>query len=143
MRLTHIMKYDFPKAFMHYKPRSKKISGVILISHAKSVLLVKGRKKNKWSFPKGHIKGSETMLQCALRECLEETGISLNDYQYNYSKKLNSGEYFIYHIPYELKHNVYDTNEISDIAWLSIPCMMNLCTNTDVNAFLKDYKNYV
>lgn len=134
---------SFPKAFSHYKPRSKKISGVILISKRDTVLLVKGRKKNKWSFPKGHIQGSETVQQCALRECFEETGISLNDYEYNYSKKLNSGEYFVYRIPYELKHNVYDTEEIIDIAWVSIPAMMNLHTNTDVNAFLKDYKSYV
>jgi len=134
---------DFPKAFSHYKPRSKKISGVILISKRDTVLLVKGRKKNKWSFPKGHIQGSETIQQCALRECFEETGISLKDYQYNYSKRLNSGEYFVYRIPYELKHNVYDTEEIVDIAWVSIPAMMNLYTNTDVNAFLKDYKSYI
>jgi 8-oxo-dGTP pyrophosphatase MutT (NUDIX family) len=134
---------DFPKAFSHYKPRSKKISGVILISKRNTVLLVKGRKKNKWSFPKGHIQGSETIQQCALRECFEETGISLNDYQYNYSKRLNSGEYFVYRIPYELKHNVYDTEEIVDVAWVSIPAMMNLYTNTDVNAFLKDYKSYI
>jgi 8-oxo-dGTP pyrophosphatase MutT (NUDIX family) len=134
---------DFPKAFSHYKPRSKKIFGVILISKRDTVLLVKGRKKNKWSFPKGHIQGSETIQQCALRECFEETGISLNDYQYNYSKRLNSGEYFVYRIPYELKHNVYDTEEIVDVAWVSIPAMMNLYTNTDVNAFLKDYKSYI
>jgi bis(5'-nucleosidyl)-tetraphosphatase len=134
---------QFPNAFRHYTPRSKKISGVILISHNNTILLVKGRKMNKWSFPKGHIEGSETIYQCAIRECFEETGISLNNYEYNYSKKLNSGEYFIYKIPYELKHNMHDTEEISDIAWVSIPSMMNMYTNTDVNAFLKDYKSYV
>lgn len=133
----------FPKAFSHYKPRSKKISGVILITNSNKILLVKGRKRNKWSFPKGHIQGSETVHQCALRECYEETGITLNDLEYSFYKKLNSGVYFIYRIPDELDYTVYDKKEICDIAWLSIPSMMNLITNTDVNAFLKDYKSYV
>jgi len=140
INMTHLI---FPRAFAHYKPRAKKISGVILISNDNTILLVKGRRKNKWSFPKGHIQGSETVHQCAVRECYEETGISLENYNYNFTKKLNSGEYFIYKIPYELKHNIIDTNEICDIGWISIPAMMNLCTNTDVNAFLKDYKNYI
>jgi 8-oxo-dGTP pyrophosphatase MutT (NUDIX family) len=133
----------FPNAFRHYKPRSKKISGVIVISKNSTILLVKGRKMNKWSFPKGHIEGNETVHQCAIRECFEETGISLENYTYAYSKKLNSGEYFIYNIQYELKHNIFDNDEILDVAWVSIPAMMNLCTNTDVNAFLKDYKSYI
>lgn len=133
----------FPKAFAHYKPRYKKISGVILISDYNNVLLVKGRRKNKWSFPKGHIEGSETVHQCALRECFEETGISLNEYSYSYSKKLNSGEYFIYRVPHEMKPIIQDKSEICGAAWMSIPSMMNLCTNTDVNAFLHNYKEYI
>ena len=137
------MTLKFPNAFRHYKPRSKKISGVILISTNNTILLVKGRKTNKWSFPKGHIEGSETIHQCALRECFEETGISLHDCEYDYSKKLNSGEYFIYNMKHELEYKMCDTDEILDVAWVSIPSMMNLSTNTDVNAFLKDYKNYV
>ena len=28
-----------------------------------------------YGFPKGHIKRNETELECALRECFEETGI--------------------------------------------------------------------
>jgi 8-oxo-dGTP pyrophosphatase MutT (NUDIX family) len=137
------MTVQFPNAFRHYKPRCKKISGVIMISSNNTILLVKGRKTNKWSFPKGHIEGSETVHQCALRECYEETGISLHDFEYDYSKKLNSGEYFIYNMKHELDHTICDSEEILDVAWVSIPSMMNLCTNTDVNAFLKDYKNYI
>jgi 8-oxo-dGTP pyrophosphatase MutT (NUDIX family) len=133
----------FPRAFMHYKPRSKKISGVILISKNNTILIVKGRKMNKWSFPKGHIQGSETVHQCALRECFEETGICLKEYTYTSTNKLNSGEYFIYRDLEEMKFNVYDTTEISDIAWVSIAGMMNLRTNTDVNAFLENYNRYL
>jgi hypothetical protein len=42
-----------------------------------------------------------------------------------------------------MKFNVYDTTEISDIAWVSIAGMMNLRTNTDVNAFLENYNRYL
>ena len=128
---------------MHYKPRSKKISGVILISKNNTILIVKGRKMNKWSFPKGHIQGSETVHQCAIRECFEETGICLKEYTYTSTNKLNSGEYFIYRDLEEMKFNVYDTTEISDIAWVSVPSMMNLRTNTDINAFLENYNRYL
>jgi len=134
---------NFPKAFIHYKPRSKRIAGVIVISKDNTILLVKGRRKNKWSFPKGHIQGSETVHQCALRECMEETGISLKDYQYSSSNKLTSGEYFIYRDIDELKFNINDSDEIIDVAWVSIPSMMNLCTNVDVNTFLSTYKRYI
>ena len=138
--MTHSI---FPRAFMHYKPRSKKISGVIVISKNNTILIVKGRKMNKWSFPKGHIQGSETVHQCALRECFEETGICLKEYTYTSTNKLNSGEYFIYKGLEEMKFNVYDTTEISDIAWMSIASMMNLRTNTDINAFLENYNRYI
>lgn len=128
---------------MHYKPRSKKISGVIIISKSNTILLVKGRKMNKWSFPKGHIKGNETILQCAMRECYEETGICLDDYNYDSHKKLSSGEYFIFRDVDELETNIQDSCEICDIAWLSIPSMMNLRSNIDVNAFLSYHTNIV
>jgi 8-oxo-dGTP pyrophosphatase MutT (NUDIX family) len=132
----------FPKAFAFYKPRSQKVSGIILISKYNRVLIVKGRKKNKWSFPKGHIKGNETIHQCALRECYEETGISLKHLDYDGYKKLISGEYFIYTDVDEFDTVIHDDNEICDIGWYSIPSIMNLRTNIDVSAFLKEYASF-
>ena len=132
----------FPNAFRHYKPRSKKVSGVIVISKENNILLVKGREKNKWSFPKGHLKGNETIHQCALRECYEETGLVLNNHNYTATSKLASGEYYVYRNIDEVFLKTHDSNEICDLGWISLASMMNLRTNVDVSAFLKIYQAY-
>ena len=132
----------FPNAFRHYKPRSKKVSGVIVISKDNNVLLVKGRDKNKWSFPKGHLKGNETIHQCALRECYEETGLILNNHNYVYTSKLASGEYYVYRNIDEVFLKTHDTTEICDLGWISLASMMNMRTNVDVSAFLRIYQDY-
>ena len=55
-------------------------AGVLLRRQAASGdrwLLLKSTKHGEWGFPKGHQDPGETTLQTALRECVEETGISL------------------------------------------------------------------
>ena len=134
---------NFPRAFMYYKPRSQKVSGIILISKNNRILLVKGRKKNKWSFPKGHLKSNETIHQCALRECFEETGISLKDFNCDGYKKLTAGEYFIYKDVDEFNTYVQDSHEICDVGWFDVESMMDLRTNIDVSAFLNIHDSII
>ena len=131
------------KAFGSYRPRNQKVFGIIAISKDNRVLLVKGRERNKWSFPKGHYKGSEGELDCALRECFEETGICYKNTKYNYYRKLSSGSYYIYTGIHEDIPSIGDSNEISDVAWVSIGTMMNMRTNIDVSKFLDVYKAYM
>lgn len=55
-------------------------AGVLLRRHTASGdrwLLLKSTKHGEWGFPKGHQDPGETALQTALRECVEETGVSL------------------------------------------------------------------
>ncbi len=40
-------------------------------------LLLKNSRRHDWGFPKGHRNNGESDVQCALRECAEETGIAL------------------------------------------------------------------
>ena len=40
-------------------------------------LLLRGHRSHEWGFPKGHQDPGETLLQAALRETAEETGIGL------------------------------------------------------------------
>ena len=54
--------------------------GVILTNSKGQYLLVKGVYTSVWSFPKGHLEKGETYLECAVRECKEETGVSISDY---------------------------------------------------------------
>ncbi len=40
-------------------------------------LLLRATKHGEWGFPKGHVDAGETLVQAALRECVEESGIAL------------------------------------------------------------------
>jgi 8-oxo-dGTP pyrophosphatase MutT (NUDIX family) len=40
-------------------------------------LLLRNSKRGEWGFPKGHAEGVESDVDCAIRECAEETGIGL------------------------------------------------------------------
>lgn len=42
------------------------------------LLLIKNRYGGHWSFPKGHVEGTETEMQTALREVKEETGLDIS-----------------------------------------------------------------
>ena len=50
-------------------------AGTILINKDKKAIgLVKRKKHNDISFPKGHVEENESLLDCAIRETIEETG---------------------------------------------------------------------
>ena len=53
--------------------------GVIILSRGKPtrVALFYQEKKERFSFPKGHVEPGETPLQCAVREVKEETGLDV------------------------------------------------------------------
>jgi 8-oxo-dGTP pyrophosphatase MutT (NUDIX family) len=130
---------SFPSAFDCYRPRSQKVFGVILVSENNNVLLVKGRKTLKWSFPKGHIKPTETWVQCAFRECFEETGISLEHLKPTNPRKLFSGYYYIYKDVLEISPIINDSSEVIDVAWVPIDKIQYLRCNIDLNNFCDSY----
>lgn len=128
--------YNFPKSFQCYKPPSHKVYGTISISPLNNILIVLGRKSNKWSFPKGHKKRSETYLECALRETKEETGVDLSTHIPLAYHKLSAGEYFFFEVAEEFPTLVEDTTEVIRAAWVGVEEMGRLPCNVDVNNFL-------
>jgi len=134
---------QFPRAFQSYRPQDQKVFGIIAISKTNRILLVKGRERNKWSFPKGHLQKKETSFDCALRECYEETGINYRNLEYESHRKLTSGTYFIYRNIDEEAPIIQDWNEVCDVAWVSIENMLNMRTNVDVNRFLEVHQDYI
>ncbi|MBH1980519.1 NUDIX hydrolase [Candidatus Saccharibacteria bacterium] len=52
-------------------------AGVILVNQQDEALLLKAHYKPYWSFPGGWVDDQQTPAQAALRELVEETGISL------------------------------------------------------------------
>lgn len=126
---------NFPSAFDSYKPPEQKVYGCICISPANKILLVKGRKGQMWSFPKGHRERyDKTTIDCALRELKEETGIALTK-DYLITKKYKAGEYFIYAVPQEFRTFPQDTREIEDASWFTFEEMCDLRKNIDVSLF--------
>ena len=56
-----------------------KKGGCILVDlESKKIGLVYRKKKDDYSFPKGHIEEGETVIDCAIRETIEETGRNLH-----------------------------------------------------------------
>jgi 8-oxo-dGTP pyrophosphatase MutT (NUDIX family) len=123
------------KAWSSYKPLHQKVCGCICISPLNKILLVKGRKGQIWSFPKGHYeKTDKTSLACALRELKEETGIRLNQ-DYISFKKYKAAEYYIFEVPEEYRLFPKDTQEIDDARWFTYEEVCSLHKNIDVSLF--------
>ena len=136
-----LLRSDFPRSFQQYRPRSHKVFGIICSTEEKKYLLVRGRRANKWSFPKGHMEGRETALECAHRELWEETGIRLEGRIYSGTIKLSknsdgkNSEYFVYTVAKEIPAIINDDNEIIDVGWFSIEEMRTMYCNIDVTSF--------
>ena len=123
------------RAFRSYQPPEMKVYGCICISANNRVLLVKGRKSKKWSFPKGHRESTDySTLDCALRELKEETGLVLRN-NYLCVKKYKAAEYYIYSMPEESRILPYDTREIEDAGWFTFDEVKELSKNVDVSMF--------
>ena len=131
----------FPASFQHYRPRWQKVFGIICYTDDKKYLLVLGRKANKWSFPKGHMEGSECALDCALRELMEEAGVDLRGHVHRGTIKLSktrdgkNSEYFVFGVGKEIPVRVQDTNEIIDAGWFTVEEMRRMHCNMDVSSF--------
>ena len=85
----------------------------------------------EWGFPKGRRLANETCLDCAMRESIEETGISQNDY--NIKSNLPFIEIFNGLDGVKYKHVYYlseltnydaiiqkDNHEIGNIKWMNL-----------------------
>jgi 8-oxo-dGTP diphosphatase len=128
------MPSNFPSAFNSFKPPHFKVYGAICVNEYGEVILVKGRKSNKWSFPKGHKERGETALECAKRELEEETGL-LTGPKYVSSHNLKGGEYFIFAIEGRPTLSPLDTREICEAAWWPLSNLPHLDSNVDVSIF--------
>ena len=101
--------------------------GIILYDiQNKKYFLVKGKKSNKWGFPKGHMEEGETIEETAHREFYEETGFRLNQNLDNLPRyTIRNNIYFIVTIHDEQDmiqetDKIPDTNEIEKYQWTSI-----------------------
>ena len=60
------------------KPTSRKPSASVLVRNsAGDVLLLRRADTGRWTIPTGGLKKNETLTECAVRECREETGLDI------------------------------------------------------------------
>jgi 8-oxo-dGTP pyrophosphatase MutT (NUDIX family) len=127
----------FPASFRSYRPQSQKVYGVVLVSDQDRVLVVRGTRTGKYSFPKGHINPFESVRACAFREFEEETGLNINNYDEIGYQHLSAGGYFFFHSPNEDTPPRSPNHEISSASWKSVSELRNLDVNIDISVFLK------
>ena len=60
------------------KPTSRKPSASVIVRNsAGDLLLLRRPDSGRWTIPTGGLKKNETLTQCAIRECREETGLDI------------------------------------------------------------------
>ena len=104
----------------------------------KEYALVQGSYTGKWSFPKGHMDGQETPLECALREVGEETGIDVLPPPEEYLR-VGYGHYYVFEMKEKVELNPRDTHEVMNTRWVTIEEMDGLSLNADVTQYVHRY----
>ena len=113
-----------------YKIKNPKKGGVIVYNSLnKRILLVQSRGK-LWGFPKGTLEPPETLINCALRELKEETGIELTEKCINVEKRINVNKtfYFFYDTIEEIGSVQYSDpfNDVNGLVWINFSCIKKL-----------------
>ena len=90
------------------------------------LLLIKNQNGGHWSFPKGHVEGTETEEETAVREIMEETGIQVAlDISFRhvitYAPKKETTKDVIYFLARALTYDYTpQEEEIAQIKWVEI-----------------------
>ena len=123
-----------------FTPRHKHKAGVFIYDpQNKKILLVQSR-GNLWGPPKGSIEDNETIIQCAIREVREETGINLTDESICDNNKFifNNSHYF--YCSMDETSVTLDTpmistgvNDASGIGWFRLECLRELISSKSID----------
>jgi bis(5'-nucleosidyl)-tetraphosphatase len=112
-------------------------------------LAVKSKENGHWGFPKGHMEKGETEEETAMREVLEETGLSItliDEFRAEVEYKLTDNilKKVVYFISKTSEHSVIiQQEEIEKYRWQSFVDMLDLLTfETDKKVLMKA-KNFL
>ena len=90
------------------------------------LLLIKNQNGGHWSFPKGHVEGAETEEETAVREIMEETGISVildTSFRHviTYAPKKETTKDVVYFLARAVTYDYTpQEEEIAQIKWVEI-----------------------
>ncbi len=103
------------------------------------ILVVKGRSTGIYSLPKGRKNSDEEYdIDCALRECYEETGIDFSNNLTNCTEilSINNNCYFLTYVDNICFGKVIDTNEVSEVMWARLLYLEKNKCNKDLRKLL-------
>ena len=138
-----IFEQSHTKTFKFQKKTYKKRVGrnirsgtIILDIKNKKVLLIQSYKKF-WGLPKGHKEDNETLIECAIRETFEETGIVLKkeDLLRCYSIYNGDGIYYIVdgtNLSFDVS-KIDNKEEITGICWVCTECLKYFSDNEEIS----------
>jgi len=115
---------------VRYRRQSKtkrvRCGTLIVDRNMKKILIIQSYRRF-WGLPKGHVEEEESLEQCAIRETLEETGISLREQDLLRSFSIFNGDgiYFLVNgsnLDYDLE-NLTSVQEITGITWICMHCL--------------------
>ena len=110
---------------MSDKPSEKAAGGLVYrdVDGAREVLVAHRPRYDDWTFPKGKLDEGESLIECALREVREETGLECEVGRYLGTTRFDSGRGQLKEVSYWAMHpvgSVFEPNdEVDEIAWLS------------------------
>jgi len=99
----------------------KKCGIIIHDKNKTDVLLVYGKKSEKWGFPKGHMEDGESEEVTALRELREETGINWGKPLETRMRFRNNIYFIVFSDRFEIdpQISIQDQKEIEKVQWFS------------------------
>ena len=129
-----IVKHRQKKKYKNTYSSSK--AGIFIYDPYTNKILLVQSNGNLWGIPKGTLENKETYTMCAIRETLEETGISVSKNDFiKYITIYNKCRYF-YIEKRECKINVQtnnkNNNDANGITWINLNCLTKCIENGDM-----------
>jgi 8-oxo-dGTP pyrophosphatase MutT (NUDIX family) len=105
-------------------------------------LLLRASKHGEWGFPKGHQEHGETLLETALRECAEETGIGLlaienGPLEIHYAIPGRRQKRTVYFPALTACHEIHLSREHSAGAWFTDEEVLDLLEHANLRSLFK------
>ncbi|MBT2731831.1 NUDIX domain-containing protein [Carnobacterium sp. ISL-102] len=132
--------------------KQEKSCGAIIVTKGiepPKFLLIKHHNGGHWAFPKGHVEGTETEEETALREIMEETHLTVEldthfRHVVHYSPYEGTVKDVIYFIAYAAEQAIQkQEEEVLDSTWLSFEEALALITYENDRTILEAAMNYL
>jgi len=114
------------------RPRNNKKAGVFIYDPKENRVLLVQSRGQFWGPPKGTLEHGENDTQCAIREVMEETGLTIFPNKFTRATKIKNRAVYFYlemdSCPVSIPSNI-DDNDANGITWIKIDCLKDCIRN--------------